>query len=465
MQLSDISNISVFVSDAKENTAKWRDSKTHPFVHAASLYFGSVTAEECLTAKQLHDIDSMIHGCYDTECREGEAENKRKRHAKSFYDPTLAPPAKFPRMHVEINNDEKFELARGKASLVDTGACFDFCVDRVCALLSLGHAAIVIDKSKAFESNLQASAHRAMLLHTIVSRIPAVDANKLPNPTLFVVKLKDLYAFRDALREKSSNTLLYFGGDDDREILRSYMTGCFLYSQANPAIILTHYEAFCADLVHLKEVVWGVTIFDSPWSLFTNQGYQRVYDEIASLPSKYRLYSGAELAHTEYGYMPSLVNLISVVFPSIWSILDDTTDVMSDTRAIHYVVQLLASLTAVCNETISFLAGPMASAEDVSQYYEVVKLLPYFEWNGVTVSVNSDQKLQYRAPDKIIYANEYADAAMDEELRHISLNLVGESGARKKVKKQHAKVHGKRHAKTKKHPVIDVTEGAIEYFS
>jgi hypothetical protein len=262
-------------------------------------------------------------------------------------------PGKKVKLSVEECSSRLVTVDKATHQATQTGACYQFCVERATALLNLGHHIVVVDKTpqpqpqhskneeevitmttktslvmKEEEEKIPNLGHRAQLISSIIrSNIGTIDyfnatsssskSKKKKNtpvsrwgPILIITKIKDLLTWEEILRKECEipvlvttetsrplRVLSYYGNTTDRALLRSYLTSSSLYTERSPChIVLTHYEALLTDIYYFKLIRWQMVILDEGWSIVSNLKNKHLLDEINSLQTRHKIISCSSLS-------------------------------------------------------------------------------------------------------------------------------------------------------------------------
>jgi hypothetical protein len=296
----------------------------------------------------------------------------------TYWQEAIANELPIPGKKMKLSIDEcSSRLVTPQATVrsTQTGACYQFCVERATALLNLGHHIVVVDKTPQDkdmkENTVPNLGHRIQLISSIIrANIGTIDyfnttskSKKKKNtpvsrwgPILIIAKIKDLLIWEDLLRRECETTpvvhtnsdtmsqplrvLSYYGNTTDRALLRSYLTSSSLYTERSPChIILTHYEALLSDIYYFKLIRWQMLILDEGWSIVSNLKNKHLLDEINSLQTRHKILSCSSLASFSsfsstavagasagHRYYPDIYLTIQFLFPSLWQALDSQNE-------------------------------------------------------------------------------------------------------------------------------------------
>ena len=375
---------------------------------------------------------------------------------------------------------------------VPCGASLQFCVDRALAMLQLGHNAIIIDKttyvdgagtsqphtwhrakilSRISRSCLgEASVDSASLITKFKGRSKKMGQTSRWGPILVVVKAKDLFKWEEVFQEEyllpvagdngatgQVRLMTYCGAEEDRSVLRSYLTPANMYTQrAHCHIVLTHYEALATDLVHLKWVHWQLMILDSAWSILSHSTYKHYMYELLGLTCRHRILSCSQLgfykavadksseeskaASLLRTYFPDPLAALRFVFPSVWDMLEQqlNNEDGSDALTQRLITHVLSALTAVCDESLSSIIKDGCSEEDVKLYYDITEHLPWLEWEGVGYVLQPSEsrdiedgkavtryKVLFDIDHTVHTTVSYVDEEMARELKGLKMESIG----------------------------------------
>lgn len=144
-------------------------------------------------------------------------------------------------------------------------------------------------------------------------KIAATESADVWGPILLVCKMADMAAWEAGLaavvREFQLEILPYYGSDNDRMSLRSYLRalstvggmypiGSGFYSERSHChIILISYETLLLDLHYFKEVLWFLMIFDESWGFFSNSKYVSLFPPMMELlRSRHKVFASSALS-------------------------------------------------------------------------------------------------------------------------------------------------------------------------
>eukprot|EP01034_Spumella_vulgaris_P023695 gene23695-29941_t len=486
------------------------DSTTHPFIHHQSLYFGKAPLKTCMHSMFVDKVEdgSLLGGggalpsfsalassmsILNATCGDSQGQLENGVSTTSDEDEVDGEASLAQRTYARsLSNPETWPLAMKQ------------CLGAAYSVLNLGLNPIIVDQQPVQddENSFKAAVHRASIVATIICNYcgrnnevkpvsaPSSDAvttagrrksntvtvvHENWGPVLVVVRLKDMADYEAALRLQCTNefklqVMSYYGNENDRTLLRSYIKGAGggvgaggsvrkgLYAERSHAhVVLINYESLLLDLHHFKDIFWFHIVFDEPWGLFANNRYTVIQAQLHNLlHSRQRLYVSGGLIHRQNlsaqtvseTVLPRAVDVTRNVFPYALGTLpvNNTTGGKSssilensieyDVKCSQYLVKLLASLTCICpgeDETVS---------DAMSQ--TVFPLLAQLEWSGVEVQHNTEKALAATDCDvyvlnagnedinllrhSVSYTGCYIDKALDRELRLIKMGAVGQPG-------------------------------------
>lgn len=349
-------------------------------------------------------------------------------------------------------------------------------------------------------------------------------------PVLVVVQLTDISSWEDALTIMCSSRdlqfLPYYGSSSDRLTLRSYIkpnlssTGTGLYTERSHAhVILMSYETLLQDLHHFTDILWCFSVFDEPWGMISNNNLVYPWKQLSSLlQARQKIFSSHCIARmqtmdnnvshetdSEIFAAPGIVESINALCPYLlgisclsnkiptpskmisqktgFAVLPNSVAMLSyDSKkkildlseiSLQYLSRLLASLTVVYDAEIVKVFKALNKLEDSSTvlfglFDELMGLLPYFEWFGLQLTLESnsitsdfsnihntytlntcqtsssstflkfltnlqcmlDANLRFQLKHHTVtYTSEYKDVQLEKELEQLNLYAVGMIGS------------------------------------